>query len=709
MGCDFPFGQDVSHPYGSSVSSSASSSTSSVLSFDTASSSSSISSAATSIHGSWDSSDSWSRPQPFFQDTVCTRAGESFATSGHIKRNNVSCQNQGVLPPLQSAVDAALAAESRRNPRRCASINTRAPPTLVRQSERTVKFVDSLVDSATQMVEIIWPLSVPTFRNQASGRGVLPLRTFIQETLRRSRTSYSTLQVALYYLILIKAHVPKIDFTMEQPEDQSLRALQCGRRMFLAALILASKYLQDRNYSARAWSKISGLKVHEINTNEMAFLKAVNWKLHITDPIFERWQAIVLRASPSHPPPSPGAPQLPCGFNDWRALIPVLTPELDNFDLIRKAPTGMQIPRQLSPPAAPFAPAFMRGDSWQMDPSLAPRQKGTPFVLEPTVDMTPPAPLLSRLGPLPTPQMTPQSAASNIPAASVAAMGARRPSMCTAMAYHQNAMSRSALDQVTPAPRYHGLEAYQVCGRRPSLATSTTSSSSSPESMISDSSSRSSRASSISSISSAAWAPDTARLAKLATCRNAGLPYQVQQREKENAEYVPSILPSEPLSSPDLEGFHINDASEPTPVPFQRVEFPPQSACEDGAKGRKRCRSSTTDTSLQQNVRALLSQDQLAAETLLAMDMDRQGGFTQPSVANDACIATTFLLNNDHYSDTTMSSALSNKGLQSPFATVPEARRPIQKDLGRKRACCASEVSQLLQQRSGPGMWDGII
>lgn len=704
MGCDFPFGQDVSHPYASSVSSSASSSTSSVFSFDAASSTSSISSAATSIHGSWDSSDSWSRPS--FQDAACSRLAESLATSGNAQRYNAPCQTQGALPPLQSAVDAALAAESRRNPRRCPTVNTRAPPTLIRQSERTVKFVDSLVDSATQMVEMIWPLSVPTRRNEGSGRGVLPLRTFIQETLRRSRTSYSTLQVALYYLILIKAHVPKIDFTMEQPEDQSLRALQCGRRMFLAALILASKYLQDRNYSARAWSKISGLKVHEINTNEMAFLKAVNWKLHITDPIFERWQAIVLKASPSHPPPSPGAPQLPCGLNDWRALIPILTPELDNFDLVRKAPTSVQVPRRLSPPAAPFAPGSVR-DSWQMEPSSAPRQKGTPFVLEPTVDMTPPAPLLPRLGPLPTPQITPHSAASITPAASVAAMGAaRRPSMCTAMAYHQNAMSRSALDHVTPAPRYHGLEAYQVCGRRSSLATSTTSSSSSPESMISDSSSRSSRASSISSVSSAAWAPDTAKLAKLATCRNAGLPYQVQPKERE-AEYVPSILPSEgPLSSPDLEGIHIDDTSEPTPVPFQRVELSTQSASEDGAKGRKRCRSSTTDTSLQQNVRALLSQDQLAAETLLAMDMDHQTGFTQPSsVAADDCIATSFLLNND----TTTPLAFSNKGLQSPFATVPEVRRPVQKDLGRKRACCASEVSQLLQQRSGPGMWDGII
>src|SRR3954452_16258312 len=114
--------------------------------------------------------------------------------------------------------------------------------------------IPSPEDSASQIVETIWPLSVVALRSDSplGCKGVLPLRTFIQETLRGSRTSYSTLQVALYYLILIKAHVPKHDFTMEQPEDiASLRALQCGRRMFLAALILASKYLQDRNYSAR--------------------------------------------------------------------------------------------------------------------------------------------------------------------------------------------------------------------------------------------------------------------------------------------------------------------------------------------------------------------------------------------------------------------------------------------------------------------------
>ena len=198
-------------------------------------------------------------------------------------------------------------------------------------------------DSAAQIVEVIWPLSVVRRRSEVAlgGKGVLPLRTFIQETLRRSRTSYSTLQVALYYLIVLRPHVPKFDFTMEQPEDsQSLRALQCGRRMFLAALILASKYLQDRNYSARAWSKISGLNIQEINVNEMTFLTAVNWKLHISEELFNKWADIVLKytQTTTPPPPSPCEP-FSCSFFTenrqcgWASVIPRLTPELDTIEL----------------------------------------------------------------------------------------------------------------------------------------------------------------------------------------------------------------------------------------------------------------------------------------------------------------------------------------------------------------------------------------
>ncbi|KAI9799134.1 MAG: hypothetical protein M1826_005551, partial [Phylliscum demangeonii] len=79
--------------------------------------------------------------------------------------------------------------------------------------------------SAAHIIQVIGPFA-KTAVGGVSARGLVPLKKFIQETLRRSRTTYSTLQVA----------------------RASARALRCGRRMFLGVLMLASKYLQDRSY-----------------------------------------------------------------------------------------------------------------------------------------------------------------------------------------------------------------------------------------------------------------------------------------------------------------------------------------------------------------------------------------------------------------------------------------------------------------------------
>ncbi|KAK5131717.1 hypothetical protein LTR08_000605 [Meristemomyces frigidus] len=238
--------------------------------------------------------------------------------------------SQALPAPSYTNITSVLPAQ-RQHPRR--STSNQKPPTLVRQCERKLIFVDNLVDSASQMVEVIWPLSVvPCNDDGASGRGVLPLRTYIEETLRRSRTSYSTLQVALYYLVLIKPYVPEYDFTKVQAQDcPASRALMCGRRMFLTALILASKYLQDRNYSTKAWSKMSGLKVEEINANERTFLDKVCWKLHIPDLIFKRWTQVVLRYTSDTQPPSPGQSYA----ITWQSIVPLLTPELDNLPLLQ--------------------------------------------------------------------------------------------------------------------------------------------------------------------------------------------------------------------------------------------------------------------------------------------------------------------------------------------------------------------------------------
>lgn len=367
-----------------------------------------------------------------------------------------------------------------------------------------------LLDSSTHIVEAIWPLSSVVCRSELGSKAVLPLRTFIQETLRRSRTSYSTLQVALYYLILIKPHVPKHNFTMEQPDDHYAdRALQCGRRMFLAALILASKYLQDRNYSARAWSKISGLHTYEINQNEIAFLLAVDWKLHIADDVFQRWTDIVLNYTPPPSPPSSGSslsPLVKQQVMEWKHLILGLNVELTNVrDLVPYSPAS---PASSDSPSGGFMSAMQDVQCNKDLPDLNAvlRSINAPSTLEPSpVSAFDHSQMAPSLGMLPTPRLTPQIGGFCTPAAGAPS---HRSSMGMAMFQANSLAAAQYIDRhpssTTPPP-----QSFQPT-RRSSLATSV-STASSPESMISDTS-RTSRSSSISSASSLASASATSKL-----------------------------------------------------------------------------------------------------------------------------------------------------------------------------------------------------
>ncbi|KIX98078.1 uncharacterized protein Z520_06158 [Fonsecaea multimorphosa CBS 102226] len=184
--------------------------------------------------------------------------------------------------------------------RTACSSRRQCPPKLKRDTDVTEQFVSLLIIFAKRLITAIWPLSdrPPMMSDCFNGAGVLRLDTFIKETLRRSKTSYSTLQVALYYLILLKSRMPqgpsKTSCRGESFEKSQCRAMQCGRRMFLSALMLASKYLQDRNYSARAWSKISGLRSSEINENEREYLAQINYDLHVPKEAFDNWSKVVL-------------------------------------------------------------------------------------------------------------------------------------------------------------------------------------------------------------------------------------------------------------------------------------------------------------------------------------------------------------------------------------------------------------------------------
>jgi len=670
-------------PYEPSIASSASSSQASIFS-DAASAQSSV---ASSI------SDDFRSSQEDVRDRYCAPAQEQLKYSKVAAHLSQACHKQ-----LSYADVTSVPSQQRQHPRRCSSAKNHRPPPLVRQADRKVNFVDNLVDSATQMVEVIWPLSmVPSNAIEgSSGRSVLPLRTYIEETLRRSRTSYSTLQVALYYLILIKPWVPKRDFTMEQTGDcPADRALMCGRRMFLAALILASKYLQDRNYSAKAWSKMSGLPVKEINANERTFLAKIGWKLHVAKPLFDRWTDVVIKYQ-TMPPPSPGqssAVEELC----WKKLVPMLTPELDNVPLpermaksVMESVACAELPLPaLAPPSLARSPVnAMNVNSSSQETTPTPASIFPPRFLEPRPNIAPPTPALARMGPLPTPQLTPaiSSIASSTPA--VSACGPRRPSMCSAMAFAQRAGFNRCIGDEFPGA---GLERYQT--RRPSVS-STLSSRSSPESMISDHS-RSSRASSISSVTTASSAascvaPPRANLARLATTRNARMPLssadvmEEDDKESKSNSAQPIVISDDETAEHSPPNFAISQRKLHAPHRHskqhqqQQQQHQPTSA-PAAEKSRKRHRPTRGNrrNDLYDEVRFQLQEEEAEDDDVQMLDLvsnDSDEDMVSPSPAAAQASA---MLRRDMYQ----------------CKEAQPLRLPVQKNEGKKRTCCDTSAA----------------
>lgn len=754
------------YPYTSSIASSAASSSSSVFSADNHSSQSSApSSSKSSLHAGWESEHPESLAVTDYQVASIDSTSQNIA---HTVSQHVATGAR--------ATETAVAPELRQHPRRTqpsAQVDaqngfptTRPPPSLVRQCDRKDNFVESLVgklisrtkfmtqclcvyqleDTTTQMIEVIWPLSViPCGRDAVlGGKNLIGLRTFIQEVLKRSKTSYSTLQVALYYLILIKPHIPSVNFCMEQSDDShAARAMQCGRRMFLAALILASKYLQDRNYSARAWSKISGLKISEINSNEMAFVTAIDWRLHVAEPLFQRWTDVVLKFSP---PASPSSPTYANGSpTPWRSVVPRLTPQLDNLD-------GLDVTRlslrdsispaighslsskcgklSMSPPPAQFT---RRSSSCSSSNQATPTPSNPkPMAMEPAIrDFAENRPRFPPISPkitsLPTPQLTPQSANFSTPAVSASGFCPAKSAMsCAWKQVQRNCLARTTLDTWPAVACPESVKTYPMPSRSSSLAR-TASSISSPESMVSDISARSSRSSSISSVASSTCALPQPSLAVQATRRCANMQLSCI---KENCQ---AVIRSSPEMNPTWEGgltsspisytigpkeSYVRDCKA-APQPRPSV---PEFSDHDAAEGlrdlalnrhartlppltttsvpRKRERpSSISDPTLQETVRDILQPHTLNIENCQGSKVNGEDG----TVLTDAKHADSFTLRPEF--KLPQLSTLSNVRDSSGNA--------------RKRACymehhgrsmgLGSESLAMAMPATGPGMWTGVL
>lgn len=377
--------------------------------------------------------------------------------------------------------------------------------------------------------------------------------------------------------------------------------------MFLAALILASKYLQDRNYSAKAWSKISGLNVQEINQNEMAFLLAVNWKLHIPDHLYEKWTECMAKINPSLPPCSGSAAQhiyqQQCA--NYKRAIRQLNPELDNVEEV--ASWFQQRSPVLVPAVARslYTPPFERSSPFENKVECRARMLAplpTPAVMEPSpLTVQADCRMAPALGLLPSPRPTPQlRTMTSTPAVSAASCLLAKGS---SMGYAMQQASHATVARVSD--RWHSASSPPYLTRRSSLANSV-STASSPESMVSDSS-QLSRSSSFSA-TSVESAPSSVS--------DAQARYHYGKQEGEKCDLQPAVVSAHETYggntltlSPetcymDATGKYLNDYKV---AALALQDLRRQGSDLPARAGMKRARAPSTDKPLQDNVRDLLS------------------------------------------------------------------------------------------------------
>lgn len=152
-----------------------------------------------------------------------------------------------------------------------------------------------IIDVTVQVIASIWPNSISSASTVSGNKPIADLNTFLHHILKHSRTTHSTLQLAIFYLFRIRSRV------QEKRNDDVY--ISCGRRMFLASLIAAHKYLQDKTYKNSAWSKVSGLNVQEINHAEKVMLQLLDYRLYVKKDTYDQWILMLqthLKVTPSN-------------------------------------------------------------------------------------------------------------------------------------------------------------------------------------------------------------------------------------------------------------------------------------------------------------------------------------------------------------------------------------------------------------------------
>jgi len=108
-----------------------------------------------------------------------------------------------------------------------------------------------------------------------------PLKTVVSKDCDADFDAQDSFETKSAYSSCSLQVQPSESFTLSSSTSSLPSPLLCPRRAFLASLILASKFFQDKCYSNRAWAKLSGLPPREIGRCERALGQALEWRLWV--------------------------------------------------------------------------------------------------------------------------------------------------------------------------------------------------------------------------------------------------------------------------------------------------------------------------------------------------------------------------------------------------------------------------------------------
>ncbi|ORX95817.1 hypothetical protein K493DRAFT_196069, partial [Basidiobolus meristosporus CBS 931.73] len=101
---------------------------------------------------------------------------------------------------------------------------------------------------------------------------------FCSRVLAWSKASKLTVYLSLKYIHRLKVY---------RPEIQGAKGSEY--RLFVIALLVAQKMLEDKSFNNKTWAVITGLTAREISVMEREFFQCLNWDIHVCHVEFEYW------------------------------------------------------------------------------------------------------------------------------------------------------------------------------------------------------------------------------------------------------------------------------------------------------------------------------------------------------------------------------------------------------------------------------------